>query len=52
MLTLSTARNIHGRSIFGNSRHVTLLMALALLKQQSGMAIEMVFTGSDKGNAG
>jgi glycosyltransferase involved in cell wall biosynthesis len=35
-----------------HKNHVNLLIALALLKQSRGMTIEMVFTGSDKGNAG
>jgi glycosyltransferase involved in cell wall biosynthesis len=33
-----------------HKNHVNLLIALAILKQKKGMAIEMVFTGSDKGN--
>ena len=34
-----------------HKNHVNILIALALLKREKGIPIEMVFTGSDKGNA-
>jgi glycosyltransferase involved in cell wall biosynthesis len=34
-----------------HKNHVNVLIALALLKRERGITIEMVFTGSDKGNA-
>src|SRR5262249_47863331 len=35
-----------------HKNHINLLITLDLLKQKRGMEIEMVFTGSDKGNVG
>jgi glycosyltransferase involved in cell wall biosynthesis len=34
-----------------HKNHVNILIALAVLKREKGITIEMVFTGSDKGNA-
>jgi glycosyltransferase involved in cell wall biosynthesis len=35
-----------------HKNHINLLIALDLLKRKRGLAIQMVFTGSDQGNAG
>jgi glycosyltransferase involved in cell wall biosynthesis len=42
---------IYPAQFWPHKNHVNILVALALLKQR-GIVIEMVFTGSDKGNAG
>jgi glycosyltransferase involved in cell wall biosynthesis len=42
---------IYPAQFWPHKNHVNLLIALARLKSEKGMAIEMVFTGSDKGNA-
>jgi glycosyltransferase involved in cell wall biosynthesis len=43
---------IYPAQFWPHKNHINLLMALAILKRKRGMAIEMVFTGSDMGNAG
>jgi glycosyltransferase involved in cell wall biosynthesis len=43
---------IYPAQFWPHKNHVNILIALALLKQSRGMTLEMVFTGSDKGNAG
>jgi glycosyltransferase involved in cell wall biosynthesis len=42
---------IYPAQFWPHKNHVNILIALALLKRNKGMTIEMVFTGSDKGNA-
>jgi glycosyltransferase involved in cell wall biosynthesis len=42
---------IYPAQFWPHKNHVNLLIALALLRQSKGMVMEMVFTGSDKGNA-
>ena len=42
---------IYPAQFWPHKNHVNVLIALALLKRNKGMTIEMVFTGSDKGNA-
>ncbi len=43
---------IYPAQFWPHKNHVNILIALALLKRNRGIVIEMVFTGSDKGNAG
>ena len=43
---------IYPAQFWPHKNHVNILIALALLQKTRGIAIEMVFTGSDKGNAG
>jgi glycosyltransferase involved in cell wall biosynthesis len=43
---------IYPSNFWPHKNHVNILIALALLKRNRGKVIEMVFTGSDKGNAG
>ena len=42
---------IYPAQFWPHKNHVNVLLALALLKRTRGIVIEMVFTGSDKGNA-
>jgi glycosyltransferase involved in cell wall biosynthesis len=43
---------IYPAQFWPHKNHVNLLLALALLKEHEGMKVEIVFTGSNKGNAG
>jgi glycosyltransferase involved in cell wall biosynthesis len=43
---------IYPAQFWPHKNHVNILIALALLKRNRGIVIEMVFTGSDKGNSG
>jgi glycosyltransferase involved in cell wall biosynthesis len=41
---------IYPAQFWPHKNHVNVLIALAILKRERGVTIEMVFTGSDKGN--
>jgi glycosyltransferase involved in cell wall biosynthesis len=41
---------IYPAQFWPHKNHINILVALALLRRNRGMPIEMVFTGSDKGN--
>jgi glycosyltransferase involved in cell wall biosynthesis len=42
---------IYPAQFWPHKNHINVLIALALLERNRGLAIDMVFTGSDKGNA-